>query len=586
MKTLRSGSGKLLTLGREIGKGGEGCVWTLTSNPELVLKYYRQGPAESEDIFSARLVEASEKIPAMIARPPKDPNRGHISIAWPIDIALEESRSFAGFLMPYMQHQADLIYNFQQPKQRRERHPAFTRKHSFQAASNLASAVSLIHHAGHVVGDMNPANILCRDDGLITFIDTDSFQIAAAGGKRFRCCVGIDDWIAPELQGKRRGTFDWTELHDRFALAVHIFDLLVGFHPFNGVLKTGTQVNRINVTLIEKGVFPYVLNGIADPPPAGPARFARLSAETQAAFIRTFHDGAKLPSLRLSPGEWIRILTTQRDSLIKCQVCGNWSEPHATDCFHCSAPLAATGLQTRLTASRPLRLPGHPSFSKSPLGAPSPGSFLSALRGPAIAITTIVVVGVVLLFIIRGQDRKEPAEKQAAVDPTPSLGKLTSSPIAAASVRPTMNRSRKATGIAQDQPNRSETPSVPFSLDTDESNSLEYAVRDNLGDLKELFFAYAQALVPSGDSNQPGTLRYSIHNRKQAFEISFAFLKTFPREKTVSEIRSKGAVAVNPLHKRLYETMASYLDDEENEAFKKVEASAKAYIDSEMQAAK
>ncbi len=325
-------------------------VWTLTSDPELVLKLYRQGPAETGTEFSARLKEASEKVPAMIARPPHDPNRGHISIAWPVD-TVQEAGLFVGFLMPYMKQQAEVIYNYQQPKQRRDKHPGFTRKHCFQAASNLASAVNLIHHAGHVIGDMNPANILCRDDGLVTFIDTDSFQIKASNSKCFRCQVAIDDWIAPEIQGKKRGSFDWLETHDRFALAVHIFELLVGFHPFNGVLKNAMHVNRVNVYLIENGIFPYIANNTAEPPPVGPARFAGLSSEVQTAFIKTFHGGSSLPHYRLTPDEWITLLTKERDALVQCPSCSNWSEPHFLDCLHCRGLMPDTGAQTTSSPS-------------------------------------------------------------------------------------------------------------------------------------------------------------------------------------------------------------------------------------------
>ena len=61
--------------------------------------------------------------------------------------------------------------------------------------------VSAIHDAGYVIGDLNQSNILVTSRGLVTFIDTDSFQVKE-DGRRYLCLVRTPEYVAPELVGK------------------------------------------------------------------------------------------------------------------------------------------------------------------------------------------------------------------------------------------------------------------------------------------------------------------------------------------------------------------------------------------------
>src|SRR5436305_1951244 len=94
-----------------------------------------------------------------------------------------------------------------------------------------------LHSRDYVVGDVNESNILVADTALITVVDTDSFQVRDPDGKTvFHCPVAKPEFTPPELQGRQLHDVDRVPAHDRFGLAVLIFQLLMeGTHPFAGI---------------------------------------------------------------------------------------------------------------------------------------------------------------------------------------------------------------------------------------------------------------------------------------------------------------------------------------------------------------
>src|SRR5207248_2951126 len=108
------------------------------------------------------------------------------------------------------------------------------------AAHNVAYSFSVIHSAGHVIGDVNQGNVLVSAKAFVKLIDCDSFQIAS-NGRKFLCEVGVSHFTPPELQSKSFNGLVRTPNHDNFGLAVLCFHLLfMGRHPFAGrYLGTG-----------------------------------------------------------------------------------------------------------------------------------------------------------------------------------------------------------------------------------------------------------------------------------------------------------------------------------------------------------
>lgn len=413
-------NGRPVQLGRQLGKGGEGIVYEVPSHPGLVAKIYQPRPEQQTNphLFTSFLQQSHDKLRAMIAASPKDPNLTHTSIAWPKHILLSNG-SYVGFLMPLIDlAHSDKIYNFCHPRARKKEHPSFTRKHAFHTAANFANAVRLVHSCGHVVGDMNHANILCQENGLVTLIDTDSFAITDPSGRFFPCTVAMPEYLAPEVQGcTDLATLKWQSFHDFFALGVHVFQLLFNRHPFDGILRGGAVASKpVNLYLIENGVFPYAQNRFADPPQKSGALFSRLSPAMQQAFITTFHDGSKNPQHRLIPADWTKLLTSEENSLVQCLICGDWNEPHLADCSTCGQSVHAVGSQNPVVAPHNANRPVGQGFNRQ--AAPPPRSTFLSPVGKLIrnhpkssATACLVLAGFWFLPGMKGGTKEKPDAK-------------------------------------------------------------------------------------------------------------------------------------------------------------------------------
>jgi len=206
-------------------------IYALAGRKDLVAKIYHH-PEEHD--FA--------KLTLMLENPPADPenSNGHVAIAWPIDLLITNQRQGVGFLMPRISglHTLFSIYN---PQSRQKTCPRFTYKYLVRVARNLATAVSALHAASCVIGDINESNTMVSSDALITLVDTDSCQIRnPLTNEIFRCPVGKGEFTPPELQGETFREHFRQPAHDLFGLAVLIFQLLMeGIHPFADVPVSG-----------------------------------------------------------------------------------------------------------------------------------------------------------------------------------------------------------------------------------------------------------------------------------------------------------------------------------------------------------
>ena len=213
-----------------LGSGGEGSIYELDDHSDLVAKIYRR-PKEA----------IGTKLTLMMDNPPEIETRGgHVSIAWPLD-TLHSSRpanseNTVGFLMRKVSSM-EPVNQCYTPGVRRRKFPHFTYKHLCAVAINIAIAVSAVHRRNYVIGDINETNFLVDKNGLVTLIDTDSFQVIdQVDGTIYRSPVGKPEFTPPELQGHRFDAVNRDQLHDRFGLGVIIYQLLMeGAHPFAGM---------------------------------------------------------------------------------------------------------------------------------------------------------------------------------------------------------------------------------------------------------------------------------------------------------------------------------------------------------------
>src|SRR5579863_284698 len=223
LTALFDDQGRRVSLGVELGRGGEATVYSVEGQPALVAKIYHQPPS----------LEKTEKLSRMIKL---QSERLLAFSAWPVGaLYTSGNKSFVGFLMKNVSCFKDihLLYN---PKSRtREFPPKANWRFLIHTASNVARAFAAIHDDGHVIGDVNQSNVrVSPESAIVNLVDCDSFQISAKG-KIYHCEVGVPLYTPPELQDTEFRDVVRTPNHDNFGLAVLIFHLLfMGRHPFAG----------------------------------------------------------------------------------------------------------------------------------------------------------------------------------------------------------------------------------------------------------------------------------------------------------------------------------------------------------------
>ncbi len=221
MPRLISGADHPVELGKELGRGGEGAVYEIVGRPGFVAKRYHQ-PVDADKALKLQGM-ARQAHPSLLA-----------IAAWPVDVLRSGPHgSIQGFIMPRVSGYQE-IHSLYGPSHRKRAFPQADWSFLVHAARNLASAFETIHARGHVIGDVNPGNVVVSAQALVKLIDCDSFQITV-GERLFLCEVGVPQFTAPELQERPFRGLRRSPDHDAFGLALLCFHLLfMGRHPFAG----------------------------------------------------------------------------------------------------------------------------------------------------------------------------------------------------------------------------------------------------------------------------------------------------------------------------------------------------------------
>ena len=243
-----SSEGKLISLGRKLGQGGEGAVLEVSSQSDLVAKIYH----------NAASPEKTAKLTAMVRL--KTERLLKLS-AWPINTLHEQpGGAVKGFVMPKVVDHQDIhiLYGI---KSRHAEYPEARWPFLIQAAANVARAFSVIHEHGHVIGDVNQGGVVVSKSATVRLVDCDSFQVSV-NGHRHLCEVGVPTHTPPELQDRSFKGVVRTQDHDAFGLAVIIFQLLfMGRHPFSGAFLVGVtcplkEQSRNSALLMDRALPP------------------------------------------------------------------------------------------------------------------------------------------------------------------------------------------------------------------------------------------------------------------------------------------------------------------------------------------
>ncbi|MGA2735901.1 MAG: hypothetical protein ABSG65_00450 [Bryobacteraceae bacterium] len=294
-----------LILDQEIGRGGEGSVWSISGTTSVAAKFYHR------DLTPCQ----AQKIEAMCRLQTENLRR---IAAWPMAmLGANPAGEPQGLLMPLVNgyRAVHLLYN---PKSRRAAFPEAQFPFILHAATNVARAFARIHDAGQVIGDVNHGNLLVAASGVVALIDCDSFQITDRGNV-YRCLVGVPEYTPPELQEKDFQSVLRTPHHDAFGLAVLIFHMLfLGRHPFAGIYKNGAADITIDEAISEYrfAYSPETTLTQMQPPPSA-IRLTEMTPAVAGLFLRAFTtNGAN--GVRPSAHEWIAALESASSGLKRC----------------------------------------------------------------------------------------------------------------------------------------------------------------------------------------------------------------------------------------------------------------------------
>lgn len=311
--TLYDGNGHALSVGARLGGGGEGVVHALGA--QHVVKLFPQGMS-AERIAKVRALNRFTQPPLQEIA------------AWPLGLVFDAQRRPAGFAMTRLQGVAP-IAAAANPQARKRAFPQANWGWLAHVGHNLAVATESLHGAGIVVGDVNESNVLVASDARVRFIDVDSFAFSD-GAHRFGCDVGTPMYQPPELQ---RGSFAGVERrpeHDRFGVAVLIFQLLfMGRHPWAGRWAGKGELSFERGEFISRLPFAYGKEAVraAFTPPSDGVQMTWIPDDLQALFERAF--GKSAPSARPSGSEWAQALSEFEGSLVRCSSAPTHGYPQA-----------------------------------------------------------------------------------------------------------------------------------------------------------------------------------------------------------------------------------------------------------------
>lgn len=292
LKTSLSGTEVRLT--KQLGGGGEGMVFE-TSMPDLVCKIYNEKNRTSHRV---------EKLKRMVGCGFKCPG-----ICWPTDIVFNREGQIVGYLMPRAKG-VELQRSVFVPKLLQRKFPDWDRRALVHLAVTILEKISYLHQNNIIMGDINPLNILVASPTEVYFVDTDSFQI-----EELPCTVGTIIFTAPEMQGKKFGSFLRTLGNEYFAVATLMFMIMLPGKPPYSQLGGDDPVANI-----KKMDFSYPLGDKTNSKtPDGAWRFcwSHLPYRLKKAFYNTFrYDGENASAMdRISTEDWLDIFRWYLDLL-------------------------------------------------------------------------------------------------------------------------------------------------------------------------------------------------------------------------------------------------------------------------------
>jgi serine/threonine protein kinase len=283
MTTVYNKNQKPINLKGEINKGGEGTIYGVDDN--TVAKVYHP---------KALTPEKEAKIKAILSK-----KINFEGICAPIESLFNENNKFIGYLMP--KAKADKGFELQtcifNPALLKNKLPDWTRVNLANLSITILEKIKYLHEKNIIIGDINPFNILIRDDKTVFFVDVDSYQV-----DNFTCPVGTVHFTAPEIQDiNSYNDLIRTKEHEYFAVATLLFMIFhAGKTPYSyqggGNMKDNIKSMNFSFPLGDED------NYLA---PQGMWEFiwSELSYEIRKAFYTVFKE-----NIRIDIENWLNII--------------------------------------------------------------------------------------------------------------------------------------------------------------------------------------------------------------------------------------------------------------------------------------
>jgi len=306
MSIFYDSNGKEIKLVEKIGAGGEGNVYKISSQKNVVAKiYHNQIHDEKQHKIRAMIKSADDALKNVTA--------------WPLE-TLHKTRNgnICGFLMPDITG-CDPLHHIYSPSHRKQQFPDIDWVFLINTCRNIAAAFGAVHTRGHVIGDVNPNLVFISEKAIANLIDCDSFQITYAG-RTYPCEVGVPHFTPPELQEQSSfKDISRTTNHDNFGLSLLIFHvLMMGRHPFSGVYSGNGHMPLEK--LIKQFLYAFSDNPIKNnqiTPPPNSITPDILSDELKMLFEQAFTEsGSRFH--RPTAKEWVSALDSFKQKLKSC----------------------------------------------------------------------------------------------------------------------------------------------------------------------------------------------------------------------------------------------------------------------------
>ena len=284
-----------------LAKGGEGEIYPLQQQENILVKRYLPEILHTEKIYLEQKIEAMRGLRPLF----KDRN-----MSWPAISVYDEHQQWLGYAMPKIEGSTMRVLAHAIAYKKYA--PDLNRHDIVKMLIYFLDNIRHLHKHGIMIGDYNLSNFMWNPkDFNVGFIDCDSYQIQIKD-QTFPCLVGSPDLTAPEHHGKAFKDIRRTQESEYFSIAIVLFMcLMLGRHPYDIIGGDDPVQNLIS------GKFAYGLGNRGIPKGQWYNIWSHMPYRVKSLFIETFTNGAKDPSARADLETWLDALQVYERELAK-----------------------------------------------------------------------------------------------------------------------------------------------------------------------------------------------------------------------------------------------------------------------------